>query len=118
MNDKYIANIPEHQHCILGTCVLKATEAKYPNRTNCCRLSHFMGKESTCLFVYDLKNREKPVNDETIFQELTLNFCTVEASSPENCNIVRFLLIGARINQQYVIVLKLKSSQALTVVKD
>ncbi|CAG8666432.1 20122_t:CDS:1, partial [Gigaspora rosea] len=74
LNDQYIANIPEHQYCILGTCVLKATEAKYPSKTKIVVGSHFTGKESACLFVYDLENREKPVNDESISQELTLNF--------------------------------------------
>ncbi|KAF0480861.1 hsp70 family protein [Gigaspora margarita] len=88
-NDRYVAITPEHQHCILGTCVLKLAEENNPMESKIVVGSHFTGKNSACLFVYDLENREKPVNDETIYQGLTLNYCTVETSSPENCNANR-----------------------------
>ncbi|CAG8505063.1 46500_t:CDS:2 [Gigaspora margarita] len=94
MNKQYIASIPEHQGCILGTCVLKAAEVKYPNKSKIVVGSHFTGEESACLFAYNLENRAEPVNDDVVSQRLTLNFCIVEANTgiPENSNFGRILV--------------------------
>ncbi|CAG8502808.1 3711_t:CDS:2, partial [Dentiscutata heterogama] len=91
MNNQYIATIPEHQGCILGTCVLKAEEVKYPSKSKVIVGSHFTGEKSACLFAYSLENRTEPVDDETVSQRLTLNFCTVESNSGilENCSFGR-----------------------------
>ncbi|KAF0555610.1 hypothetical protein F8M41_016987 [Gigaspora margarita] len=100
--------------CMLGTCALKAVDnttqmetvltnisdsvdtveiiqcdIQYnPKDTTIAIGAHFTPcRKSACLFVYDINDRKKSVNDPTILQRLTLNTCTININYPyQLCN--------------------------------
>ncbi|CAG8783751.1 4527_t:CDS:2, partial [Gigaspora rosea] len=73
--------------CMLGTCALKAVENTVQIEAVSTNISNNVDNKSVCLFVYDLNDRNKSVNDPTVLQRLTLNTCTIDINYPyQLCN--------------------------------